>query len=775
MEKINKILPAQLFSQIMQICFGVMFISLLISGCTGLSRISEGQYLVAEYQIDLGEKDEIYHYKETKNQLRDEISKDPNGKFLWMRPRLALHNTIAEPTKEKGLKYWLKYKLGKAPVLLDERYCQNLNVTFENRLYHKGHFNATSTFTIERKNKTAIVKYQIDAQQAYRIDTLILPDADDTLSNAMHALQQNSLIIKDEIYQLQSLKRERVRIDNELKNMGFYYFNPDYIGFLADTTDGDHKVKLKLELKDDTPKDGTKVFSIGKISVAEDFRLENYHPDTSMVENYRLISSSHYMKPKYFLNSVLYDSGSYYSKQTHSNSVKQLMGLRSYKYVNAKYSPSPEFDDKLDVTYMMTPSPKMSVSTELNAVTKSNSFAGPGLKLTYNSKNFFRGAELFSINFTGRFEKQVSKEQSDTAYELSIDANLDFPRIIPFRIKKKDHPYLPNSNIVLGAGVFSRLSLYRFNTLTTGLGYSWRKNESLTHAFKPIDISVTNLVDATDDFEDFLEQNPSIRKSFEEQFIVGSVYNITLNKLGEANLRRFYISFGVDPSGNLISALVSLFGNSENDTKATAKIFGQQISQYSRGRLDLRYYFNLGKEAYLATKFYSGVGVPYGQSEVMPYVKQFYAGGTNSLRAFRARSLGPGAYIPASDSLENVLVDQTGDIKLEANIEYRFPIVGFLKGAVFSDIGNIWLVNEDPLRPEGKFYLKTFHKQLAVGLGFGLRIDVSLMVLRFDWAFPIRKPWLPEGERWVFDDIDLLNHGWRKDNLLWNISIGYPF
>ena len=144
------------------------------------------------------------------------------------------------------------------------------------------------------------------------------------------------------------------------------------------------------------------------------------------------------------------------------------------------------------------------------------------------------------------------------------------------------------------------------------------------------------------------------------------------------------------------------------------------------------------------------------------------------MRAFRARSVGPGSYIPP-DSLQNVLVDQTGDVKLEGNIEYRFPIAGFLKGAVFSDVGNIWLINEDPLRPGGKFELERFYKEFAVGLGLGLRIDVNLVVIRFDWAFPVRKPWLPEDDRWVFNEIDFFNRSWRKDNLLLNISIGYPF
>ncbi len=748
--------------------FSLQMLALIINGCTGLSKISEGQYLITEYKIDLREKEDVDHYKETKNKLTDEITKVPNRKFLWMRPRLALHNTIAEPEKEKGLKYWLKYKLGNPPVLLDESYCGNLSTTFENRLYHQGYFNAKSSFEIERHKKTANVNFNIDAGKVYEIDTLMLPERTDTLSKAIHALSINSLIKKGENYQLETLKKERTRIDQELKRRGFYYFDPDYIGYLADTTDGDHKVKLKMEIKNEAPQQALKVFSIGEIEVAEDYRLENYNPDTSTIDDYKVISSSHYMKPKYFLNTILYDSGSYYSQEIHNNTIRQLMSMRTYKYVNARYTPSSTKNQVLDVSYMMTPSPKMSVSAELNAVTKSNSFAGPGVRLTFNDKNFFRGAELFSINFTGRFEKQLNGEQGgDTAYELSVDANLDFPRIIPFRLKKRNHPFLPNSNILLGAGVFSRVSLYRFNTYTTGFGYTLRKNEFLTHVFRPIDISVTDLANTSDKFDIFLKKNPSIRKSFEEQFIIGSSYNFTINKLDKENPRRYFINFGVDPSGNLVAALAGLFSDSENTPEDPIRIFGQPISQFSRGRADLRYYFRTGEESIVATRFFSGVGVPYGQSVVMPYIKQFYVGGTNSMRAFRARSLGPGSYSPTGNQ-ENILVDQTGDIKLELNIEYRFPILGYLKGALFTDIGNIWLVNEDPLREGGKFQIDTFYKQLGVGVGFGLRVDVNLMVLRLDWALPVRKPWLDEGDRWVFDEVSYYD-------LIWNISIGYPF
>lgn len=755
-----------------------MFIGCLLliaSSCTGLRKIPQDQFLVTKNELVITDKHHIVRAKKVKNELYDELTPKPNGKVLWMRPRLAFHNLISEPKKEKGFKYWLKYKLGKPPAILDEALCEKMNLTLVNRLYHNGNFNAQSSVEIEKKKKTAQITYTIKANQAYKIDTFLIPEMDNPLSRTMAELNETTVIKSGTAYNLELLKQEIDRIDNGLKNRGFYYFDPDYILFLMDTANNSHTVKLKLSLKDNTPTEAKKIYTINRISIAEDFRLENYHPDTVLQDNYSIISSSHFMRPKIYINSILFDRGDIYAREKHNNSLRQLMGLRSYKYVNARYNDSKEFNNKLDVTYMMTPSPKMSASAELNAVSKSNNFAGPGIKLSYKSRNFFRGAELFSLNLNGRFEKQISGEkQGDTAYEVSIDASLDVPRLIPFRQNKQNNPYLPNAKLMIGTGVFARVSLYKFSTYTTGLEYSWRKNEFFTHVFKPIDVSFTNLLNATDEFNLFLLRNPSIRRSFEEQFIIGSSYNFIINKLANTNRKQYYVNAGADPSGNLISLLGNLTIGDENSTDKKVTIFGVPISQYFRIHTDLRYYFKTGKESRIATRLYAGVGIPYGNSTVMPYVKQFYAGGTNSMRAFRARSLGPGSYLPP-DSLQNILVDQTGEIKLELNAEYRFPIAGFLKGALFSDIGNIWLVNSDSLRPGGKFEWEYFHKELAVGIGFGLRIDVELVVLRIDWSFPVRKPWLPNGERWIFKEIDLFNSRWRKDNLLWNISIGYPF
>lgn len=753
----------------------IILLALLISSCTGLGKLPEGQKIVTKNRLIITDRKQLDNPGNLETDLKKELIPKPNGRFLWMRPGLSIYNSVKEPQNEKGFKYWLKYKLGQPPVLFDEEICSKLNLTFENRLYHQGYFNAHSAFKIHEKKKTFQIEYFIQTNEVYKIDTVIFPEPIDQITHAINQSRTETFITRGMPYSLKTLKEERKRIDRELKNSGYYYFAPDYLIFKADSMRGNHRVELRLLLKNDNPEESAEVFKIDRVFVAEDFRLKNYFPDTSSYGDYTIISAENYMRPEVLLNSVFLQSDSLYSKNDHNNTLRQLMGIGAYKYVNARYTESPDKKNALDALLTLTPSQKMSVSTELNAISKSNNFAGPGMKLSFKSRNFLRGAEVFSINLNGRFEKQITGEnEGDLAYEVSMDASLDIPRNIPFKTKKLSRPYVPFTSISMGTGIYSRQSLYKFHTYSTGLEYTWRKTRFLTQLFKPVNISLTNLTDASEEFKLFLLKNPSLAKSFEEQFIFGASYNFIFNHLNDPNKAQYYFSFGADPSGNLVGLIHKVTSGEKNSPDDPTRLFGLPVSQYLRFRIDTRYYIKTGKEAKIATRLYGGVGLPYGNSTVMPYVKQFYSGGTNSIRAFRARSLGPGSYQPP-DSLNNLLIDQTGEIKIEANLEYRFPIAGYLKGAIFTDVGNIWLVREDSLRQGGKFDLNTFYKELAVGVGVGLRIDVNLVVLRLDWAFPVRKPWLPEGERWVLSGINPFDHRWRKENLVWNISIGYPF
>jgi outer membrane protein assembly factor BamA len=334
--------------------------------------------------------------------------------------------------------------------------------------------------------------------------------------------------------------------------------------------------------------------------------------------------------------------------------------------------------------------------------------------------------------------------------------------------------FVPKTTVSVGGGLFSRVRYYELHSFNTALGYNWRKSDRFAQSLNPIDISYTNLVKSSAEFQEYLDENPTIKRSFEEQFILGAVYSFTYSTLHLKNKHTFLISESADVSGNLEYLIANNIPGLVNQKDGQYTLLNVPFSQFARLRSEARYFINTGNSTALGMRLIIGTGIPYSNSETMPYVKQFFVGGTNSVRAFRARTVGPGSYNPP-DSLDNTYLDQAGDIKLEYSIEYRFPIHSFLKGAFFVDAGNIWLVNADEQRPGGKFDFNTFYRELAIGTGFGLRFDFDIIVVRLDLAFPLHKPNLPEGDRWIFTDIQMGSPTWRRENFTLNIAIGYPF
>jgi outer membrane protein assembly factor BamA len=293
-------------------------------------------------------------------------------------------------------------------------------------------------------------------------------------------------------------------------------------------------------------------------------------------------------------------------------------------------------------------------------------------------------------------------------------------------------------------------------------GYSWSRTDRISHTFNPIEVNYTRVPEdsKSEEFNDYLEENPGVRRSFDEQFIVGAGYEFTYQATGSQR-NDFFLRAGVDLAGNLLNIIYSAV-DAPKDTLDRYIFLGVPFSQYIRTRLDLHNSFKFNRSSALVARLSAGVGIPIGNSEILPYIKQFYVGGTNSLRSFIARSLGPGSELPPEG-----YNDQTGDLRLEGNLEYRFTLSGSLKGALFMDAGNIWLFNEDPSRPDGNFHLATFMDEVAISTGWGLRWDFDFIVARLDFAYHLREPYLPAGERWA------------KGIKFWdptiNIAIGYPF
>ena len=422
----------------------------------------------------------------------------------------------------------------------------------------------------------------------------------------------------------------------------------------------------------------------------------------------------------------------------------------------------------LEANIFLSPLTKRAFRAELQAVTKSNNFTGPNLALTYSNRNLFRGGETVSISANIGYETQFASGENAglSSLEYGLKGELIFPRVIsPFTINDDFFEYsVPKTKTSISVSYLERSKLYTLVTGSALFGYSWNANKYITYEVNPVSVNYTSLNKTSEEFEAILDDNPFLRRSFEQQFISGLTFSFTYNEIGNSSkVNQFYLNSTLDVAGNSISLL------SKEDTAGTPKTFlGLEYAQYAKADIDARFQFNFGKDKQhtIAIRLFAGYGLAYGNSEVIPFVKQYFSGGPYSVRAFRIRSLGPGTYDEQTDTnSDGTFFDQTGNIRLEANAEYRFPIYSFLKGALFVDAGNIWNSEANPAFNGDDKFTSNFINELGIGAGFGLRIDVQGFVIRFDLAAPFHDPSLPEGERFDF----------KLDEPVLNFAIGYSF
>ena len=747
---------------------------LVFSACTGTRQLAEDEYLARDGKVRIEEKERIKEFADIRFEINKMAQVKQNNKLLWMRPRLSIHNAFKEPNKEKGFKFWMKYKLGTPPRIYSEQQTQRVVASINDYLFNNSYFNAIVEYdVIESRNQKKTV-YHIRTGSSFRIGDVGYEMSQTSLDQEIHENREGTKLIGGEPYKLNNLIEERKRLAFSLMNNGHYYFRPDYMEFRADTSNHQSQIDLSLMLKPTTPGNAFNQYKINKV-VIRDNLPENAIPTDTITENrFSYLTSSTYIKPRVVANTIHLSPDSLYNRDLHLKTLNHIRSLQVYKFVSITYTQDDSVTDRLNANVALYPFEKMSFGGELNANIKSNNFAGPGILFSFTNRNTFKSAELLNISFGGRFETQLTGEfKGNTSYEVRLDGALQLPRLYPFRSKRIQRENIPATIVNLGGGLQERVGWYQMININSTLRYSWRTSEKMSQRFSPLDINLSNLLNTTDTFEIYLENNPSVRRSFEEQFIIGMNYNFYYSASTDRLNTPFFFGFTFDPSGSLLGGVTQLVRGSSPTNDNPYRILGLPYAQYVRSIFDIRKTFFLWPNHALASRIYIGAGIPYGNSLVMPYIKQFYVGGTNSLRGFQARSVGPGSYYTPSDS--STFIDQAGDIKLEMNVEYRFPVWGILHSALYLDAGNIWLVNEDINRKGGEFVPNEVFNQLAVSTGIGLRVKLDPIIIRFDWAWPIRYPYQIEESNWVIDQVDFSNYEWRKRNLILNISLGYPF
>jgi outer membrane protein insertion porin family len=753
----------------------VMF---LLASCSGTRFIPEGEKLYTGADIELQPTEKLKHKKFIKNTAEQALQPKPNKGFLGMRPKLWIY-FVSGDTSAKGIGKWFRDKLGEPPVYISTIKPDVTAKFIDAKLYNIGIFNSRTSYEIKQKKKTAEVEYLSFVHKQYEISKIIFPVEDDILNEFIKSSEKKSLLKSGDPYNLDVLKGERERIDLYLKDQGYFYFNPDYLLFKADTNETDKTINLALSVKPETPYQAMLIFRINNVYVDPFYTLENEEKtitrDTMIIDDVIFLEKPG-IRPKVILRSLFLRKDDTYSRKRHSMTLNRIMTMGNFRYANIKFEESDTLNPGfLDQYLLLTPMPKRTFRSELMMVSKSNDFVGPKVNINYRNRNALRGAELLNFIIGGSVETQFSgKYKNLYSYEINPKVEFFIPRfVVPFRIKNPGSFYIPKTKISFSYNYLKRIDYFNLTSFQFTYGYMWKENIKKEHELNPISINFTSLSNISPQFNDVLSSNPYLKKSYEEQFIAGLFYSFTFNEqLVPTQKNQFYFNGTAELSGNTLSLINKIFNNEKASPENPQKFAGAVYSQFARFTIDLRNYFNFPRTNKFAVRFYTGLGKPYGNSSTLPYIKQFFSGGPSSIRAFQVNSVGPGTF---SQEDVDAFLETGGDIKLEGNAEYRFNIYNIFKGALFIDGGNTWLLKSIPDVASDPFSFKDFHKELAVGTGFGIRLDATFFVLRFDLAIPLRKPWLPEQKRWVIDQIKPGSPDWRRDNLVLNIAIGYPF
>lgn len=755
-----------------------LFLTLFASSCSNTRFLPEGELLYTGGKVTVEEKEMSKKEKKAlKTALKEVLRPKPNSSILGLRPKLYIYNLAGTPKKEKGWRYWLRTKVGEAPVLYSQVDLEYNKSVLQNFAENSGYFNTRTSADSTRHGKKATAEYIVKPGKQYKIKEVKFPTDSSIISTAVRNTRRRSLLKKEEGYSLAVIKEERIRIDARLKEKGFFYFNPDYLKVQVDTTVADHQVDLIVKVKDEAPKLAETPYKINKIIVYPNYYIgsDSVKTNVDSIKKYNdltIIDKENLFKPRIFDRALYFKKNDLYNRTDHNLSLNRLVNLGTFKFVKNQFRVSDTTGNYLDAYYYLTPLPKKSIRLELLAKTNSANYTGTELNLNWSNRNTFRGAELLTISAFGGVEVQVSGQNNGfNVYRIGTEANLVWPRLVaPFKLNSPSG-FVPKTKATLGYEFQNRTKLYSLQTFKGSFGYLWKENERKEHLLNVTEITYASPENVSALYQEQILKNESLGKVIEKQLIFGPTYSYTYtNTLQKRKKNTFYYKGTIDLAGN-VAGLVSGANIRKGDT---IKLFDVPFSQFIKIENDFRHYYKLGPDSQLASRVIVGAGYAYGNSREMPFIKQFFIGGTNSLRAFRARSIGPGSFDGASTNTNTFLPDQSGDLKLEFNTEYRAKIYGLVKGALFIDAGNIWLLNENPDKPGAKFS-KKFLNEIAVGAGAGLRFDFSFLILRTDLAFPIRKPYLPDGDRWVLDKIDFGSGAWRKENLIFNLAIGYPF
>lgn len=759
----------------------LVIVALLIAaGCSTTSKLEEGEVLYNGMKVNVRVPEGEKVPSEVVSDLNTAVNVRPNNPWPMIQPYMRnplplglwVYNHMSDSAG--GLKGWIYRKLVEQPVLVSDARPETRVKMLRTILDNNGYFGSNVSYELQsgRNKKKAKIIYDADLPKPYLIDSIQYINDSTRLGFLIDTIAKRSPYLKKgERFCIDSLEVVRTKIANTLRNLGYYYFRPEYIEYLADTLITPHAVALRVSIADNVPAVARNQYRVGNIYtyVMRQSKRRPGVPDTLHTDKGDLIVYRPARLRKNVIPScITFNKGKIFSVWNMDRTQERLGRLGMFSNIQLQPVPADTSakNPLLDLYITCQFDRPLEATLEANVAYKSNSYLGPGLIVGVTNNNTFGGGEKLSLNFNANYEWQTGHNRGSVfnSYEFGVEGSLAFPRMLAPRFIRRTEQNLNWTTVSLGADVMNRPHYFKLAEFHAGLSYEWHPSRNVLNQLTLFKLTYNKLIHTTESFDSVMSANPAVSLSFMSQYIPQLSYTYTLDKfLERSKMNGINFSFTLTEAGNVFDGIYRLCG-----VKGEKRLFGTPFSQFVKGQAQLVYSRRLirGTDHWLVSRVLVGAAHAYGNSKAVPYAEQFYIGGANSIRAFTVRSLGPGSYRPP-ESLQNGYFDQTGTFKLELNSEYRFPIVSVLHGAFFVDAGNIWLLKNDPARPGGLLQGKTFLKDLALGTGVGLRVDIGMLVIRGDLGYGLHAPYY-----------NGTNHYFNirfKDAFAFHLAIGYPF
>ena len=760
-----------------------------------LLSCSTTKHLPADEILYTGSKTVIENKSETKvgdtalEEVDAALAKTPSTKLFGVLPipfKMWVYNDFVK--YKKGLGKWIFNKFAANPPVFISTVNPDVRVKVATNLLHDyGYFNGQVGYKILADKKDSLkagIQYTVDMKNPYFIDTVYYERFNPRTLRIMERGRRHSLLTPGEQFNVVELDGERTRISTLLRNRGYFYFRPDYMTYQADTLLNPGHVSLRLIPVPGLPVAAERPYYVGNTSVYL-FGKNSEAPNSTLL--YKGIDI-HYYKKLHVRPAMLYRWLNYqayvrndslrnsqrsrlYSQYRQQRIQQRLSQLNIFRYLELQYIPrdSTATNDTLDVKVQATFDKPLDAELEFNVTTKSNDQTGPGAAFGVTRYNVFGGGETWNVKLTGSYEWQTGRNRGSSlmnSWELGLSTALTLPRVLFPTFGGREYDFPATTTFRLHIDQLNRAKYYKLLAFGGDATYDFQPKPVSRHSFTPFRLTFNVLQHKTEAFDSIAEENKALYRSLKDQFIPAMEYTYTYDNSSVRGVRNpIWWQTTVSSAGNITSGIYRIFGK-KFDQK-DKKLFGVPFAQFLKFNTDFRYLWNIDKNQAIASRVAGGIIWAYGNTDVAPYSEQFYVGGANSIRAFTARSIGPGGYRPKNES--HSFLDQTGDIRLEANVEYRFRIYGDLFGATFLDAGNVWMLRKQDGREDTQLRWKTFGKQIALGTGVGLRYDLDFLILRIDCGVPLHDPY-DTGKKGYYN---ITGSFWKGLGL--HFAIGYPF